>query len=110
MTAEAPIMSAMFGQLSADEYFVSEAASRAGITIRNDSRCEPMVILKHFGPNHLDIRPRSSVDSFTDVGRNPRGYAKSEPALALCAGLGCRVTPRDCVRLRYECPNTGCGT
>ena len=51
-----------FGQLSADEYFVSEAASRAGITIRNDSRWEPMVILKHFGPNHPDM-PQAVVNS-----------------------------------------------
>jgi hypothetical protein len=52
--AEAPIM-LRFGQLSADEYFVSEAASRAGIVIHNASRREPMVILKHFGPNHPDM-------------------------------------------------------
>ena len=25
------------------------------MTIRNDSRWEPMVILKHFGPNHPDM-------------------------------------------------------
>ncbi|TVR34405.1 MAG: hypothetical protein EA404_02825 [Spirochaetaceae bacterium] len=41
-----------FGQLSADEYFVSEACARAGVEVLNHSRCEPMVILKHFGPNH----------------------------------------------------------
>ena len=52
--AEAAIM-LRFGQLSADEYFVSEAAARAGMTISNDSRWEPMVILKHFGPNHPDM-------------------------------------------------------
>jgi hypothetical protein len=44
-----------FGQLSADEYFVSEAAARAGVIVRNNSRWEPMVILKHFGPNHPDM-------------------------------------------------------
>lgn len=43
-----------YGQLSADEYFVSEKAAGAGITISNYSQCEPMVILKHFGPNHPD--------------------------------------------------------
>jgi len=41
-----------FGQLSGDEYFVSEAAAGKGICIKNESSWEPMVILKHFGPNH----------------------------------------------------------
>jgi hypothetical protein len=41
-----------YGQLSADEYFVSEQAAREGVAIANRSACEPMVILKHFGPNH----------------------------------------------------------
>ena len=44
-----------FGQMSADEYFVSEQAAEKGITIFNESRCEPMVMLKHFGPNHPDM-------------------------------------------------------
>jgi hypothetical protein len=52
--AEAAIM-LRFGQLSADEYFVSEAAAKAGVTITNHSQWEPMVILKHFGPNHPDM-------------------------------------------------------
>jgi hypothetical protein len=41
-----------FGQPSADEYFVSEPAARQGMKISNHSRWEPMVMLKHFGPNH----------------------------------------------------------
>jgi hypothetical protein len=41
-----------FGQMSADEFFVGEPAARAGVTIHNRSRWEPLVILKHFGPNH----------------------------------------------------------
>lgn len=45
--AEAAIM-LRFGQLSADEYFVSEQAAREGVTITNESRWEPMVVLKHF--------------------------------------------------------------
>jgi hypothetical protein len=49
--AEAAIV-LRFGQSSADEYFVSEDAAKEGITITNNSSCEPMVILKHFGPNH----------------------------------------------------------
>jgi hypothetical protein len=52
--AEAAIM-LRYGQLSADEYFVSEAAAQAGVTITNASQWEPMVILKHFGPNHPDM-------------------------------------------------------
>lgn len=47
-----------FGQISADEFFVSESAAREGITITNQSRYEPMVILKHFGPNHSKM-PKS---------------------------------------------------
>jgi hypothetical protein len=44
-----------YGQLSADEYFVSEKAAKAGVTISNQSHWEPMVILKHFGPNHPEM-------------------------------------------------------
>lgn len=44
-----------FGQLSEDEYFVSESAAKKGVTITNQSICEPMVILKHFGPNHAQM-------------------------------------------------------
>lgn len=43
-----------FGQLSADEYFVSEGAARQGVPITNQSHFEPLVILKHFGPNNPD--------------------------------------------------------
>ena len=52
--AEAAVM-LRFGQLSGDEYFVSEEAAKRGVTIANRSRWEPMVILKHFGPNHPDV-------------------------------------------------------
>jgi hypothetical protein len=52
--AEAAIM-LRYGQTSADEYFVSEKAAKEGITITNNSHHEPMVILKHFGPNHPDM-------------------------------------------------------
>ncbi len=44
-----------FGQLSGDEYFVSEGAAKSGVTITNHSPWEPLVILKHFGPNHPDV-------------------------------------------------------
>lgn len=50
-----------FGQASADEYFVSEAAAKKGIRIANHSSVEPMVILKHFGPNNPDAPIKSSL-------------------------------------------------
>lgn len=37
-----------FGQLTSDEYFVTESASKAGVTFVNESKTEPMVILMHF--------------------------------------------------------------
>jgi len=40
-----------FGQQTADEFFVSEDAAKKGITITNRAIHEPLVILKHFGPN-----------------------------------------------------------
>ena len=43
-----------FGQASADEYFVSESAAQAGIRIVNHSSVEPLVMLKHFGPNNTE--------------------------------------------------------
>ncbi|QGQ98945.1 hypothetical protein EHS13_30740 [Paenibacillus psychroresistens] len=41
-----------FGQMSGDEFFVSEATAKDGVTITNRSHWEPMVFLKHFGPNY----------------------------------------------------------
>jgi hypothetical protein len=55
--AEAAVM-LRFGQMSADEFFVSERAAKKGVEIVNHSRWEPMVILKHFGPNHPDMPGR----------------------------------------------------
>jgi hypothetical protein len=52
--AEAAVM-LRFGQPSNDEYFVSEATAKSGVTITNESKYQPMVILKHFGPNHPDM-------------------------------------------------------
>lgn len=40
-----------FGQLTHDEYFVSYPAAQAGVTIHNPSSTDPIVMLKHFGPN-----------------------------------------------------------
>ena len=40
-----------YGQLSADEFFVSNDAAKKGVLVKNDSKYEPLVILKHFGPD-----------------------------------------------------------
>jgi hypothetical protein len=50
---ESPTM-LRFGQQSADEFFVSEAAAKGGVTVVNNSPVEPLVFIKHFGPNHPD--------------------------------------------------------
>jgi hypothetical protein len=52
--AEAAIM-LRYGQLSQDEFFVGEPSAKAGVSITNHSRFEPIVMLKHFGPNHPDV-------------------------------------------------------
>jgi len=52
--AETPVM-IRFGHKSADEFFVSEAAAREGVTIVNQSAYDPIVILKHFANNHPDM-------------------------------------------------------
>lgn len=43
-----------FGQLSADEYFVSAEAARSGVYLENCSDFEPLVMLKHFPAANLD--------------------------------------------------------
>ena len=40
-----------YGQLTHDEYFVSEQAAKEGVTITNRSDSEEIVILKHFAEN-----------------------------------------------------------
>jgi hypothetical protein len=44
-----------FGELSNDEFFVSEPAARAGVTITNRSSVQDLVMLKHFGPGNEDL-------------------------------------------------------
>jgi hypothetical protein len=44
-----------FGQLTHDEFFVSEAAAKAGVKITNPSESDPLVMLKHFGPDNPDL-------------------------------------------------------
>jgi len=44
-----------FGQLTYDEYFVSQKAASEGVKIVNESKSDPIVMLKHFGPNNPDL-------------------------------------------------------
>ncbi len=45
-----------YGQLTYDEYFVSEGAAKEGIRIVNPSKSDPLVILKHFGAGNPDLQ------------------------------------------------------
>lgn len=47
-----------YGQLTNDEFFVSEAAAREGVTIANPSDADPIVMLKHFGPDNPELAGR----------------------------------------------------
>ena len=40
-----------YGDLTADEFFVSKQSARKGVVIANTSKYEPLVFLKHFGPD-----------------------------------------------------------
>ncbi len=44
-----------YGQLTNDEFFVSEKAAMDGVVITNPSTTDPIVMLKHFGPNNPDL-------------------------------------------------------
>lgn len=44
-----------YGQLTNDEFFVTEKAAQAGVQITNYSTTDPIVMLKHFGPNNPDL-------------------------------------------------------
>jgi hypothetical protein len=44
-----------FGQLTQDEYFISEQAAMKGVKIINYSKTDPIVMLKHFGPENPDL-------------------------------------------------------
>lgn len=46
-----------FGELSNDEFFVSEDAARAGVRVVNHSTTDDMVLLKHFGPGNSELGP-----------------------------------------------------
>ncbi len=44
-----------YGQLTNDEFFISEKAAREGVKIVNLSTNDPIVMLKHFGPGNPDL-------------------------------------------------------
>ncbi len=44
-----------YGELTHDEYFVSEQAATEGLTITNPSKTDPIVMLKHFGPENPEL-------------------------------------------------------
>jgi hypothetical protein len=44
-----------YGQLTSDEFFVSEPTAGAGVTITNPSKTDPVVMLKHFGPGTVCV-------------------------------------------------------
>ncbi len=44
-----------YGQLTNDEFFVSEGAAREGVRIVNASASDPLIMLKHFGPGNPDL-------------------------------------------------------
>ena len=43
------------GQLTNDEFFISEQAAADGVTITNQSTTDPILMLKHFGPENPDL-------------------------------------------------------
>ncbi len=44
-----------YGQLTDDELYVSAPAAREGVTITNTGATEPLVLLKHFGPDQEEL-------------------------------------------------------
>jgi len=44
-----------FGQLTYDEFFVSDYAAREGVEITNLSLSDSLVMLKHFGPDNAEL-------------------------------------------------------
>jgi hypothetical protein len=45
-----------YGQLTNDEFFVSESTAKEGVKIVNESDVDPIVMLKHFGPGNPDLK------------------------------------------------------
>jgi len=44
-----------YGQLTNDEFFITEKAATEGVTITNESTTDPISMLKHFGPENPDL-------------------------------------------------------
>jgi len=44
-----------FGQMTQDEFFISEQSAGEGVKIINQSKTDPLVMLKHFGPGNPDL-------------------------------------------------------
>jgi len=44
-----------YGQLTFDEFFITEKAAMEGVKIVNASATDPIVMLKHFGPGNPDL-------------------------------------------------------
>ncbi len=44
-----------YGQLTYDEFFVSETAAKEGVQIANPSKSDPIVMLKHFAAENPDL-------------------------------------------------------
>lgn len=51
---ESPAM-IRFGQLTSDEFYVTEAAAQRGVTVVNPSKTDPIVMLRHYGPANPDL-------------------------------------------------------
>jgi hypothetical protein len=45
-----------YGQLTNDEFFTTEKAALDGVKITNLSTTDPIVMLKHFGPENPDLK------------------------------------------------------
>ena len=52
---EAPAV-VRYGQLTGDEFFVSETAARQEVAIINLSQNDPVVMFKHFEPGNPDLK------------------------------------------------------
>ena len=44
-----------YGQFTNDEFFITEKAAMEGVKITNESSTDPIVMLKHFGPENPDL-------------------------------------------------------
>jgi len=53
MAVETPSL-IRYGQMTKDELFVTADAAKNGVKITNESDCEDLVMLKHFGPGNPD--------------------------------------------------------